>query len=160
MTPTFPLFPSRTCGDCTYCCKIMGIKEIDKVPGKWCPHCNPRKGCTIYGSHPTECREFACMWLADGKREVLKDSERPDKIKALMWMDEVTPAIEMILQGDKLNGVVHVTLDVGGNHHHRPLKDIIDRFLGKRFGVIIAQGDYRKMLLPDPAEHAVSLPGY
>jgi hypothetical protein len=59
--PTAP--PARGCSECTLCCKIMGIKEIDKPPGVWCGHCSPARGCAIYESRPQECRKFVCGWL-------------------------------------------------------------------------------------------------
>jgi len=55
----------RHCGDCTLCCKVMAIEELDKLAGKWCRHCEPGRGCRIYENRPSECREFNCLWLVD-----------------------------------------------------------------------------------------------
>jgi hypothetical protein len=43
----------------------MGIGEIAKPQGRWCPHCTPGRGCAIYGARPGECRTFQCEWLAN-----------------------------------------------------------------------------------------------
>lgn len=32
---------ARSCGACTFCCKVMMIEELQKPPGPWCEH---RKG--------------------------------------------------------------------------------------------------------------------
>jgi hypothetical protein len=61
---TSPLVPGRTCGDCSLCCKLLRIEELNKPAGRWCPHCAPgRGGCGIYDGRPQECRTFNCAWL-------------------------------------------------------------------------------------------------
>jgi hypothetical protein len=57
----------RSCGDCTLCCKVMAIEEIAKPAGRWCRHCKPGRGCTVYDSRPSECRAFNCLWLVDDR---------------------------------------------------------------------------------------------
>jgi uncharacterized protein len=52
----------RACGDCTLCCKLIGVPEIDKLQGHWCEHCDPKAGCRIYEERPTSCRVFVCGW--------------------------------------------------------------------------------------------------
>ena len=99
--PQSPPLPPRECGDCTMCCKIMGIIELDKPPGIWCGHCKPARGCAIYESRPRECRTFVCGWLhspdlderwkpsvckfllmdSDGDTQIVVDPARPDAWK-------------------------------------------------------------------------------
>ncbi len=55
--------PARECGECTLCCKVMGIDAIQKPAGQWCAHCKPSGGCAIYQRRPQECREFMCGYL-------------------------------------------------------------------------------------------------
>jgi hypothetical protein len=55
----------RACGDCTLCCKVMAIEELEKPAGAWCGHCEPGTGCRIYAQRPAECRTFDCLWLLD-----------------------------------------------------------------------------------------------
>lgn len=66
------------------CCKIMGIKEIDKPPGIWCSHCKPARGCAIYESRPQECRGFVCGYLHSPE---LDERWKPSFCKFLL-MDE------------------------------------------------------------------------
>lgn len=53
----------RSCGGCTLCCKLLGIGELDKAAGEWCPHCAVGSGCTIYERRPAPCRTFLCGYL-------------------------------------------------------------------------------------------------
>jgi hypothetical protein len=54
----------RQCGGCTLCCKLLGVAELSKPPGKWCKHCEVGKGCRIYGDpdRPEVCRGWYCGW--------------------------------------------------------------------------------------------------
>lgn len=72
---------ARECGTCTMCCKIMGIKEIEKPSGQWCPHCLVGKGCAIYQDRPSECRTFSCDWL---QAEALGPEWKPEKSKIVL----------------------------------------------------------------------------
>jgi uncharacterized protein len=70
----------RTCGECTLCCKLMGVPELKKAPASWCGDCDQGKGCTVYDTRPPSCRNFQCFWLMD---ENFPDEFRPDRIGAL-----------------------------------------------------------------------------
>jgi hypothetical protein len=58
---------ARACGDCSLCCKVMAIDELEKPAGRWCGHCGPDRGCLIYANRPGECRAFDCLWLIDAR---------------------------------------------------------------------------------------------
>ncbi len=62
MTETSVL-PSRSCGTCTLCCRLPDIDALSKPANAWCSHCLPAKGCAIYKSRPTLCRDFLCLWM-------------------------------------------------------------------------------------------------
>lgn len=53
----------RSCAGCALCCKVMGIAELGKPEGSWCPNCNPAVGCKIYADRPEECARFYCRYL-------------------------------------------------------------------------------------------------
>ena len=75
------------CGDCTMCCKLMGVPEIRKPAGTWCQHCNIGKGCKIYDERPENCRIFECGWLQSQSREpreVMPPELRPDRCKVVI----------------------------------------------------------------------------
>lgn len=70
----------RSCGECTACCTVLGVKEIKKHRGVTCPHLLQAPGgagCGIYETRPQSCRDFKCWWL-DGPLE--PEEFRPDKI--------------------------------------------------------------------------------
>lgn len=59
-----PIAPGRDCGNCSMCCKLLHVIELDKPANQWCEHCRPgRGGCSIYDTRPHICRNFACGWL-------------------------------------------------------------------------------------------------
>lgn len=62
------------CGDCTVCCTLSFVKELNKKVGEKCIHC-VNNGCQIYGNHPQSCKDFECAYLQAGKNIEL----RPDK---------------------------------------------------------------------------------
>lgn len=76
----------RNCGECTLCCKLMGVPELKKPSAKWCVSCDQGKGCTVYEERPQSCRNFQCFWLMD---ENFPDEFRPDRIHALAAFNDV-----------------------------------------------------------------------
>ena len=77
----------NACGECSLCCKLLGIEEIDKQPGVWCRHCTPGAGCTIHeqASYPTDCGTYVCLWRqAKDEGNPLPDELRPDRCKVIV----------------------------------------------------------------------------
>jgi hypothetical protein len=66
------------CGECTLCCNMLSIKELEKPVNTDCIYCD--HGCEIHGNHPKECSEFNCMYVqvTDIGIEL-----RPDKCKVI-----------------------------------------------------------------------------
>lgn len=56
---------ARECGDCSLCCKVLGIPELDKPKDAWCPNFAAGCGCRIYAGRPPSCQSFSCRWLTD-----------------------------------------------------------------------------------------------
>jgi hypothetical protein len=80
----------KSCGSCTFCCKVMGIAELAKPQGVWCPHCRPGRGCGIYGAHPPSCQSFACQWLSEPG---MPDIYKPDRSKVVLDTDPGGPRL-------------------------------------------------------------------
>ncbi len=76
-----PLVPGRSCAGCTLCCKLLRIPELDKPQGKWCSHCDPKRGCKTYETRPQSCREFFCGYLTSHN---LSDIWAPIKSRILL----------------------------------------------------------------------------
>ena len=69
----------RSCGGCTACCTVMAVSSIGKPAGTPCVH-ECAEGCAIYERRPEQCRsDFFCLWMRDQK-DLLRDSDRPDRI--------------------------------------------------------------------------------
>jgi hypothetical protein len=75
----------RRCGDCTLCCKVMAIEELEKPANSWCPHCKPGRGCAIYHGRPAECGNFSCLWLVN---DLLDEQLKPNKSKFVLTASE------------------------------------------------------------------------
>ena len=75
----------RTCGDCTLCCKLMKIVELDKKEGLWCGHCRPGVGCAAYATRPSECRSFTCGWLTNPD---LDDAWKPNRARMVVTLED------------------------------------------------------------------------
>jgi hypothetical protein len=54
---------TRRCGQCTLCCKLVPVSEIDQPANQRCVHQRSFKGCAIYANRPTTCRLWSCVWL-------------------------------------------------------------------------------------------------
>lgn len=67
----------QRCGDCTACCHVLAIDELDKSNWKNCSHqCN--KGCDIYQTKPQECSDYWCFF--SGGMFGSNIQFRPDKL--------------------------------------------------------------------------------
>jgi hypothetical protein len=65
----------RACGECTACCTVLAIAELDKPIHTDCVHAST-KGCGIYEMRPKSCREYECLWrIGLGTLE-----QRPDRL--------------------------------------------------------------------------------
>jgi hypothetical protein len=73
--------PGRSCGACTLCCKAVGVAEIAKPGGEWCPHCASDRRCTIYQSRYASCRTFYCEWMM---QKALGPEWKPDRAKFVL----------------------------------------------------------------------------
>lgn len=61
------------CGDCTLCCDLLYIKELNKPSNTLCTFCD--KGCTIHNGKPKECASFKCAYY---QMKVASEKMRPD----------------------------------------------------------------------------------
>ena len=69
----------RECGECTACCTVLAVAELNKPAYQACAHeCG---GCGIYNSRPRACRAWCCSWLF-GRIEG-DERRRPDKLGLL-----------------------------------------------------------------------------
>lgn len=71
--------PTRKCGDCTLCCRLLPVRELAKRGNERCQFQRHGKGCTIYHQpskgFPLSCAVWSCVWLSDPDAGAIK---RPD----------------------------------------------------------------------------------
>jgi len=74
--------PSRTererpkrCGQCTLCCTVVPVAEIEKPRNSPCQHL-AHGGCGIYAFRPRSCKTWSCAWLVT---PTMNASWRPDR---------------------------------------------------------------------------------
>ena len=61
---------------CTMCCKVIGVREINKPRGQGCNRCDIGKGRTVHSMSLAECKAYACRFQFDPE---LDESWRPSK---------------------------------------------------------------------------------
>ena len=71
---------NRHCGECTICCAVMPVTELQKPEYTACSYCTTT-GCTVYESRPLTCRGWSCEWWTG--RLGLTEEQRPDKLGLL-----------------------------------------------------------------------------
>ncbi len=71
----------KECGDCTLCCKLLQVSELEKPQGRLCVHVDGSKGCAIYSERPQSCRSFHCLWLMDPH---LDEAWKPNNCKMVL----------------------------------------------------------------------------
>ncbi len=106
---------ARSCGECTLCCKLMGVPELKKPSAKWCDDCDQGKGCLVYETRPPSCRNFQCFWLMD---DGFPDEFRPDRIGALAAFNDtsdscvlhVDPAKRRALTSPRVDALIKALL--------------------------------------------------
>jgi hypothetical protein len=76
----------RACGECTLCCKLFILPELDKAAGVWCKHRVDGKGCAIHDRRPNSCRVFQCAWTLI---PTLDENWRPDIAGFVMTTDDM-----------------------------------------------------------------------
>lgn len=65
----------KVCGDCTLCCKVYDVDDLEKKAGTKCSHVRPDAGCGIWGLHPKTCQDFKCLWI---RHDDMNAMWRPD----------------------------------------------------------------------------------
>jgi len=72
--------PSRACGPCTLCCKVLAVPELEKPANTWCRHATKGGGCAIYATRPPTCQAFVCGW----QQGTVPAALRPDRVHAVV----------------------------------------------------------------------------
>lgn len=86
----------RQCGDCTLCCKLLPVRELDKGANTRCRHQRHHKGCSVYGKPdmPISCKLWNCRWIVE---DDTADMRRPDRAG---YVIDVLPDYIVVRQDD------------------------------------------------------------
>lgn len=121
------------------CCKVMGIPELDKPAGVWCPKCDKTSGCTEYGSRPDPCRGFECVWLQSQHQRHGEDQMPPE-----LRPDRCHVVIDV--RTDSKGLVFHVDPNRPGAVDSGPVKRFMDWMLELGHEVVVAHNEKRKLI--------------
>ena len=78
------------CQDCTGCCVVLEVKDVNKAFGEPCKHLGATlfgKGCQIYHQRPDACQHYVCLWLDSQRRPEVPtfgEALRPDVCHVVM----------------------------------------------------------------------------
>jgi hypothetical protein len=134
-----PVVAGRRCGDCTLCCKVLKIVELNKPQGAWCQHCKPGKGCQIYSGRPHECQRFYCGYLL---QENLGEEWKPNHSKIIIVTE---------LNGNRISAHVDPQRPDAWKREpfYNQLKQWAKAVLPSRGQVVACVGRHAYMIFPD-----------
>jgi hypothetical protein len=87
----------KSCGECSLCCKLLGIAELSKVPGVWCSHVIHGRGCGVYADRPESCRSYQCLWTLAAP---LDERWRPDRAGFVLSTGRVEGEVLILVDPD------------------------------------------------------------
>lgn len=139
--PDAKVQPKRRCGDCTACCSVLAVGEIQKKAWTPCEHCQPRRssrrdaGCRIYVTRPEGCRTYQCLWsLGFGKT-----SHRPDKTGVIfdMALNSQQAAVVRALDEHYKLPVMIAREVWNGAFMREPAQDVISRVATRAIVILL-----------------------
>lgn len=127
----------RECGSCCNCCKIVAVKELNKLQDQWCEHCEIGKGCRIFGQEhrPSSCLEWDCIW----KQGLMPEELRPDYTHVVLG--GTTDDMRLMLWVDK---------HYPEAYKKPPMKKWLDGLVQSGFDVVVIVGDRWSVLTSQP----------
>ncbi len=126
-----PLTSGRHCDDCSACCTVMAVHELEKSNWSGCPHvCSG--GCSIYEQRPGSCRTFDCLWL----QGLLSDRQehRPDRLGL------VFTTLPVLVAGQQQQALVAMEVRAGARHGKKARK-VLQDLTARRIEIVIAKPD-------------------
>jgi hypothetical protein len=138
MTDILVPVSGKSCGSCTMCCKVYDVPMLSKPAGKWCTHCKPGNGCSIWETRPDFCQSFFCRYMLDAN---LGPEWKPDLCKFVMSYQP--------------NGTFAVTCDHGFRHawkqepYYSAIKRMALQLLNNGITLYVVDGVSKIIVTPD-----------
>ena len=149
---TSPDRPTRQCGECTLCCKLLPVRSLDKGAGERCKHQSHARGCKVYArltSVSPECRLWSCRWLVN---DDAGDLRRPDRSHYVL---DVMPDFVTHDDGEIRTAVpvIQVWVDPAHRDAYRDpaLRAYLDRRGAEGYAALIRYSDTEGFALFPPA---------
>jgi len=141
----------RQCGECTLCCKLLPVRELEKAGGVRCKHQSHAKGCRVYGTDkmPPSCKLWNCAWLSGNPV-----GPRPDRAH---YVVDIMPDYVTIVDNEtgkkRAQPVVQVWLDPRHPDAHR--NPVLRSYLAKRGEAALIRTSPREgfVLVPPSMSH-------
>lgn len=108
----------RRCGECTLCCKLLPVRELQKPANTRCGH-QSSHGCAVYRQFgfPPSCALWSCRWLVADDTD---DMPRPDRCG---WVIDMMPDI-VRLRNNETGAVEEIEIvQIWVEPGHEALKD-------------------------------------
>jgi len=138
----------RECGECTLCCRLLPVPQLDKPAGARCPHQRHSCGCAIYADRPNSCRLWVCRWLIN---DDTGDLRRPDRSHYVIDIMPDYVTITDNATGEQQHvGVVQIWVDERhpGAHRDPALRAFLER--NKMPGLVRANNNKAAVILSPP----------
>jgi len=144
---------ARQCGDCTLCCKLLPVRELQKLSNTRCQYQRYGKGCTVYNTRkmPGSCKLWNCRWIINDDTEELS---RPDRVGYVIdIMPEYVVTIDNPGDAPRKKGVIQVWVDPSRPDAHRDpaLRAYLERRArDEHFAALIRNGASEAFVLVAP----------
>src|SRR5580698_506018 len=133
------ILPGRSCRNCTMCCKLLRIAELNKPINSWCPHCDVGTGCKIYDARPAECADFYCGYLVNSR---FGEHWRPSTSKMVVSFKPHTNRVDICVDATR-----------AGSWRREPfyseIKQLAREAAAERGQVLVWQGGTVTVVFPD-----------
>lgn len=110
---------SNSCGDCTVCCELWAISELNKPKHEMCSHCTGT-GCGNYQQRPDACKGYECMFLQGDWPVGL----RPDKCGVVFDRSKKGTVEALMFKKDFNQELVMEHIDILTNRHGLDVKGV------------------------------------
>jgi len=123
------------CGNCTVCCTVCVIPELNKKAGEHCVNCSGTN-CKIWGDHPQTCKEFECAYYQGGNNIEL----RPDKCGIMFYKRSDRIFIGVVVPDTKVTDLAKAQIASFNKQGY----SVIMMKLGENPHIILAEGHTAK----------------
>lgn len=88
-----PVRQPRKCGDCSACCTLLAVHELQKARYVKCVHLRQgNRCCSVYANRPSECAGYACAWTLG----LGTNAQRPDKLGMVFSTEETALGVTLL----------------------------------------------------------------